>query len=518
MALPRFSRNYGRSGAYENPAVVVDTKTAEIWANTIDNLGKMAAIKLAEEKKAEAARVKEAQDRIAFGYESNKKNSEKVYSLIGKSGLNNPDLVDFADKQIDRLTQIDIAMYKQSDPSALAKANKLYNEEYNKVINMKNVIGLMKEGDAGFQARMADDDAVLSAGKPGGLALYEDKDQQYLYGYMQRSGLGNGATETFYENEDGVMMVEYKGGIIPGNGFKAVAAEFFSYIPYTVPNDKEDLEERFKAKNLLTENGTINPAYRVRENGEDVTESQIDPKTQSIVTYSPLNTNQIAGVASITTDQLAASRLMTNDAQNSYTQSIRPYLVGKGISYKDGKDWPEELTIGDGTFGNSPYDDKSQILYKEALATYAKDLFGLNKTNQEVSRTKLSDSEYKRRMGITDDEDSSEKLTATERTQRSVEERAKKRVDAILSNPSEAVRAVIGEEGYTEAKNAEGEVIITLYPGTEDEDKFNMNRSNQVARLAKRLEEGEFGKDQTTDKVIFEIDRYIEERRKKRLP
>jgi hypothetical protein len=31
MALPSFSRNYGRSGAYENPATVVDTKTAEIW-------------------------------------------------------------------------------------------------------------------------------------------------------------------------------------------------------------------------------------------------------------------------------------------------------------------------------------------------------------------------------------------------------------------------------------------------------------------------------------------------------
>jgi len=36
--LPRFSRNYGRSGAYENPATVVDTKTAQIWANVIDNL------------------------------------------------------------------------------------------------------------------------------------------------------------------------------------------------------------------------------------------------------------------------------------------------------------------------------------------------------------------------------------------------------------------------------------------------------------------------------------------------
>jgi hypothetical protein len=198
------------------------------------------------------------------------------------------------------------------------------------------------------------------------------------------------------------MMVEYKGGIA-GKGFTAVAADFFNYIPGTVPDDSKDLQQRFKDKNLLTENGTINPAYRLKENGEDVVNSSIDAGSQSIISYSPLNTDQIKGVSTITTDQLAANRLLTNDAQNSYTQNIRPFLVGKNISYKDGKDWPEELTLGNGTSGKSFYDNESQVLYRQALAAYAENMFGLNKTNQEVSRTKLTDAEYKRRMGIVDE-------------------------------------------------------------------------------------------------------------------
>ena len=403
MALPSFSRNYGRSGAYENPATVVDTKTAEIWANTITNLGNQAAARLAEQQKAEAARVQQLQDKIAFGYKQRKENTKVVYDALGKNGLNNPYLRDFASNKIDSLTQLDLDMYKQTDPKALGEYNKKYDQEFQSIQNMKMTIGSMKESDAFFQELMVDDTQVLSVGRPGGIAVYDNKDEQWLLGHMTRAGLGDGAVERFYDDENGVMMVEYKGGIA-GEGFTAVAADFFSYIPGTVPDDSKDLQKRFKDKNLLTENGTINPAYRLKENGEDVVKSSIDPATQSLTVYSPLNTDQIKGVATITTDQLAANRLLTNDAQNSYTQNIRPFLVGKNISYKDGQQWPEELTLGDGTSGKSPYDDKSQVLYRQALAAYAENIFGLNKTNQEVSKTKLTDSEYKRRMGIVDED------------------------------------------------------------------------------------------------------------------
>ena len=94
--LPRFSRNYGRSGAYENPATVVDTKTAQIWANVIDNIGKQTQARFASKRKAEAAVVKETQDKIAYGIKQRKENAKEVYKFLGVNGLNNPALIDLS--------------------------------------------------------------------------------------------------------------------------------------------------------------------------------------------------------------------------------------------------------------------------------------------------------------------------------------------------------------------------------------------------------------------------------------
>jgi len=96
---------------------------------------------------------------------------------------------------------------------------------------------------------------------------------------------------------------------------------------------------------------------------------------------------------------------MSVAAQNSYTQNVRPFLKSRGITQEDGIDWPEELETGDGINGKSFYSDKSQGIYKQALTAYTENMFGLNKTNQVISTTKLTDSEFKRRLGITDDKD-----------------------------------------------------------------------------------------------------------------
>ena len=112
------------------------------------------------------------------------------------------------------------------------------------------------------------------------------------------------------------------------------------------------IQKNIEIKYIIDENFVITPEakalndirdnlmenfYRLKENGEDVVNSSIDPATQSLIVYSPLNTDQIKGVSTITTEQLAANRLLTNDAQNSYTQNIRPFLVGKNIFISDRK-------------------------------------------------------------------------------------------------------------------------------------------------------------------------------------
>lgn len=129
------------------------------------------------------------------------------------------------------------------------------------------------------------------------------------------------------------------------------------------------------------------------------------------------------------------------------------------------------------------------------------------------AKVKVSD------VKVEEEQEGGKKLTpAQEAAVKRIKDRAKNRVDAVQKRTGEAVRSVIGNDGFTETKNEKGEVIITLYPGSEDEDVFNMNRSSQVARLAKVLEKGEYGEDKSTDDVIFEIDSYIEELKSKNNP
>ena len=400
--LPRFSRNYGRSGAYENPATVVDTKTAEIWANVIDNIGKQTQARLASKRKAEAAVVKETQDKIAYGIKQRKENAKEVYKFLGVNGLNNPALIDYATEQIDTLTKIDMASYKATDPREANEFAKKYDAQFQSMLSMKGVLTSMKESDAMWKAGLGSESTVLGVGSPGGLSAYSEKDTQYIYGNMIRSGMGDGGTERFYKDEAGTMMVEYKGGVAGKEGFTVVAEDFFNYMPETVPDDKADLTSRLQKSNVITKDLSISPTLREKQNGEDVVTSDIDRDTQSLVTFSPLNTSQIAASSATISKALATNRLMSVAAQNSYTQNVRPFLKSRGITQEDGSDWPEELETGDGINGKSFYNDKSQGIYKQALTAYTENMFGLNKTNQVISTTKLTDSEFKRRLGIVD--------------------------------------------------------------------------------------------------------------------
>lgn len=402
--LPRFSRNYGRSGAYENPATVVDTKTAQIWANVIDNIGKQTQARLASKRKAEAAVVKETQDKIAYGIKQRKENAKEVYKFLSVNGLNNPALIDYATEQIDTLTKIDMASYKATDPRQANEFAKQYDAQYQSMLSMKGVLTSMKESDAMWKAGLGSESTVLGVGSPGGLSAYSDKDRQYIYGNMIRSGMGDGGTERFYKDEAGTMMVEYKGGVAGKEGFTVVAEDFFNYMPETVPDDKADLTSRLQKSNVITKDLTISPTLREKQNGEDIIRSDIDRNTQSLVTFSPLNTLQIAASSATISKALATNRLMSVAAQNSYTQNVRPFLESRGITQEDGSEWPKELETGDGINGKSFYSDTSQKIYKQALTAYTENMFGLNKTNQVISTIKLTESEFKRRLGITDDE------------------------------------------------------------------------------------------------------------------
>jgi len=111
-------------------------------------------------------------------------------------------------------------------------------------------------------------------------------------------------------------------------------------------------------------------------------------------------------------------------------------------------------------------------------------------------------------------------LTQDQKTTKNIEDRAQTTINEIL-NPKRRLSYLSGifkNDEVQESKNDKGDVIITLYPGSKDEEVLNMNKKDDVYALARLSQEGMYGKDATTDKVITEIGNLIEERRKKRLP
>lgn len=90
--------------------------------------------------------------------------------------------------------------------------------------------------------------------------------------------------------------------------------------------------------------------------------------------------------------------------------------------------------------------------------------------------------------------------------------RAEDRLSAIKGGAKTAIRAALGE-----VEVAQEGTIVRLYPDTDDEQKYDMNRKEDIARLAKDLEVSEFGSDQQTDDVLILIDEILERKRKERL-
>ena len=114
-----------------------------------------------------------------------------------------------------------------------------------------------------------------------------------------------------------------------------------------------------------------------------------------------------------------------------------------------------------------------------------------------------------------------DKPTQTEiaRTQKleKIEKRAKKRVDSILKNPVLAVLAVQGVSKEDIERDPKNPRVIVI-KGEDGDLKFDTNNKRDISKLAKTLEQIEFGADATTDDVKLAIDDYIAERRKKRNP
>lgn len=132
------------------------------------------------------------------------------------------------------------------------------------------------------------------------------------------------------------------------------------------------------------------------------------------------------------------------------------------------------------------------------------------KQNLEIKYYTLGKS-FERKKSTDDDKDKDvDKPASPEQRAR---ERAKDIVNALLKNPASTVREKLGPEAEFSTEGS----IITIVRATGPES-FDMNRKEDIKNLARELDKYQYGADATTDITSMEIGKFVEERRKKRLP
>ena len=111
-----------------------------------------------------------------------------------------------------------------------------------------------------------------------------------------------------------------------------------------------------------------------------------------------------------------------------------------------------------------------------------------------------------------------DKPTQTEITRLDKEQRIKNRANSVVegligdsANPMATIRQYIGLDGVTRQGK-----IITIQDANGAESKYDLNRAEDVARLAETLEINRFGADSNTDLVFEQIPYVIDAIRKKR--
>ena len=236
---------------------------------------------------------------------------------------------------------------------------------------------------------------------------------------------------------------------------------------------------------------------------------------------------------------IAFGSLYKNDIEEAYKRKV-PYTPEETMRYKDDlktsltPQVAEMIINGDNIIpGVNPYlfsdiDPNAKDIVDQVAARLAQgrsDVASqyLNQIEQkEQQDIKSREAEYIRRKQIDQQfKTETDKPTQTEitRTQKleKIEKRAKKRVDSILKNPVLAVLAVQGVSKEDIKRDPKNPRVIVI-KGEDGDLRFDTNNKSDISKLAKTLEEIEFGADATTDDVKLAIDDYIAERRKKRNP
>ncbi len=476
--LPQFKRNYGsKGGAYESPATAIDY-SGNVYAKTIDSIGKTTANVIREKTKRNSEPVRQTQKYLDYNAKFVLENYDEFSANMEKVGVNNPSLNKAGLFAIEKKAQAYMAMKSSTSKENQMEAAREYALWDGKINELTQLINAGKDANESYNADYVDGYAKVNT--EGGVSTVNANiglSKQYQLAMPARIGATRNPEEQWFFDENDNWKIKtmyssdqitkaYKDGDIDTNYVVADPKVLFSFDGGRVPNITAD-KNKFIEESGIYQNGKFGEQFIQKD---AVLRTTKDGQFEYM--FRPSKAADIAVAATPFVEATANSYLRFPEQAQSIWDHVLNEFAPEGT----------ELKYADGQVG-SAFDDESNEAFSRA---YSKWFF------KDLEEKSGNASNYRK---IKSDE-----LTATERKE------AKKAKEIADAAPQVYTDIFQNTKSYFDDKKVGGKNIVevTVSPSSVPSDGSKVYPTIQLGYKSGTSTKGG---EQTifTDDMIFNL-------------
>lgn len=385
MALPQFSRNYTRSGAYENPVTPVDTQSGAIWGAAIQSMGNSVAGAIQGISNAAAEKVKKTQKYLDENAKFTLEEYNKFLEQTKKAGINNESFSDLALDLIKKKGQAYFGM--RSGDEEATKNFGIYSTKISELIELGKA-GMNADGS--FSSDYVDNYSKVNT--PGGastVGIDPVRSMNYILAMPARIGGTKNGSEQWYLDENNNIRTKYtsdqitqafKNGDIENPYINTDPLDLFSFDAGVVDDLRKDMTGFYNESGIV-KNGLLGDGYL---------ENEIKTINSGKVEYDFQSLNKPAVIAA--TKSYIQSKAKSYLGRPSAVNNLWNHQLeqGRNIKGPDGKPlYPDgfELKLADGQIGTA-FDEETSKVFTESLSQYMYDILPAGKQGSVRKITK----------------------------------------------------------------------------------------------------------------------------------
>jgi len=398
MALPQFARNYGRSGAYENPQTVVDTKTGAIWGNAIQNIGNSIASTIEGISKAASLEVQRTQKIL----DENARFIQENYSdFLKQAGSTNESFNNLALDIIRKKGEAYMGMRKGDQQASKDFAS--YSSKLNKMINLAEA---RKNAAESYTNDFVDNYANVNT--PGGVSTVgidpvRSMNYQLAMPALLR-GTKNGEENWYLDNDLNIrtrytsdqISKNFKEGNIKNDYIDADPLDIYTFDAGVVEDVRKETLKFFNQAGVV-KNNVLGDGF-IQNTIETIQSGDVEYDYQKI---------DMAKVTGSTKDFINA-KAKTYLKRPSAANNLWNHQLQQGrniIDPKTGKQkYPDgfKLKLADGQIGTT-FDTETSKVFTESLAQYMYDILpeGKQGSVRKITKEKPSASLESKKVDVT---------------------------------------------------------------------------------------------------------------------